>query len=190
MMQDFVMLSRKASGNFQIENFYFSHLYKKMLLWGLKNTLKFNVLVSYSHMYVFDPPFVILVISGWIFCVFSPVSTFLYLLFLLFIFYILKQALRWKLLIFFYYCLFDPLGQIQSRNFLLIFICAIAVHQTQPTHCWRHFKLLNLVRFLWVPVTFLLCWRWAVSEIERFLMVLLQSMIRIFPFRRRLGTGH
>lgn len=129
--------------------------------------------IHHSHMYVFDPPFVTLAISCWSF---SSVSCHLYQHsfifysepFLLFNFLNLKQALGWKLLIFFYYCIFDPLGQIQSRNFLLIFICVIAVHQTQPTNYWRHFKLLNLVRFLWFhfpPVLKVGCvWNWKIPD--------------------------
>lgn len=109
----------------------------KMLLWGLKNTLKFKVLFFYSHMYVFDPPFVTLVISGWSF---SSVSchlcqhSFIFYSgpFLLFNFLNLKQALVWKLRIFFYYCIFDPLGQIQSRNFLLIFVLLLSIRPNPP----------------------------------------------------------
>lgn len=43
---------KKGKCNFQTESFYFSHLYKKLLLWGYKNISKFNILVLYSHMYV------------------------------------------------------------------------------------------------------------------------------------------
>lgn len=88
----------------------------------------------------FDPSFVTLVTSGWSF---SSVSCHLYQH--SFIFYSgpffvsnflnFKQALGIELLIFFCYCTFDSLGQIQSRNFLLMFICVITIHHIMdPAH--------------------------------------------------------